>query len=130
MSNNLDLAGKYQILANEFAKVRGQVTVLKKAIVDEQSKNQELQEHLNQKDQNLRRNTQEIETISFLNNQLRSRLEILQQELNDIELQSKLKKNKQQKRDLSFNDNRHSNDDVLMQELENKIKDYEILHRK
>ncbi|CAF1622506.1 unnamed protein product [Adineta ricciae] len=31
----MDLQNKYQILAGEFAKVRGQVTVLKKAVIDE-----------------------------------------------------------------------------------------------
>jgi hypothetical protein len=39
----MDLQNKYQILASEFSKVRGQVTVLKKAVIDEQSKNQQLQ---------------------------------------------------------------------------------------
>ena len=39
----MDLQNKYQILANEFSKVRGQVTVLKKAVIDEQQKNQQLQ---------------------------------------------------------------------------------------
>jgi len=39
----MDLQNKYQILASEFSKVRGQVTVLKKAVIDEQNKNQQLQ---------------------------------------------------------------------------------------
>jgi predicted coiled-coil protein len=39
----MDLQNKYQILASEFSKVRGQVTVLKKAVLDEQSKNQQIQ---------------------------------------------------------------------------------------
>lgn len=39
----MDLQNKYQILAGEFAKVRGQVTVLKKAVIDEQTKSQQLQ---------------------------------------------------------------------------------------
>jgi len=39
----MDLQNKYQILASEFSKVRGQVTVLKKAVIDEQTKNQQLQ---------------------------------------------------------------------------------------
>ena len=38
----MDLQNKYQILASEFSKVRGQVTVLKKAIIDEQHRNEEL----------------------------------------------------------------------------------------
>jgi len=39
----MDLQNKYQILASEFSKVRGQVTVLKKAVIDEQIKNQQFQ---------------------------------------------------------------------------------------
>jgi hypothetical protein len=39
----MDLQNKYQILASEFSKVRGQVTVLKKAVIDEQSRNQQFQ---------------------------------------------------------------------------------------
>ena len=39
----MDLQNKYQILASEFAKVRGQNTVLKKAVIDEQNKNQQLE---------------------------------------------------------------------------------------
>ncbi|CAF1032031.1 unnamed protein product [Rotaria sordida] len=93
----MDLQNKYQILASEFSKVRGQVTVLKKAVLDEQNKSQQLQEDINKKDQNLRRNAQEIETLSFLNTQLKSRLEILQQELNDIETHIKLKKSNSNK---------------------------------
>ena len=141
----MDLQNKYQILASEFSKVRGQVTVLKKAVIDEQSKNQQLQvidfllllfifyfdyfffkENLNQKDQNLRRNGQEIETLSFLNNQLKSRLEVLQQELNDMEINPKLKKTNSNKTPPfhAYNDN------VLAQELEQKIKQYETIQRR
>ncbi|CAF0987223.1 unnamed protein product [Rotaria sordida] len=122
----MDLQNKYQILASEFSKVRGQVTVLKKAVLDEQNKSQQLQEDINKKDQNLRRNAQEIETLSFLNTQLKSRLEILQQELNDIETHIKLKKSNSNKLSQAnpFNDN------VLAQELEQKIKQYETIQRR
>ncbi|CAF2503635.1 unnamed protein product [Rotaria sp. Silwood2] len=122
----MDLQDKYQILASEFSKVRGQVTVLKKAVIDEQHKSQQLQEDINKKDQNLRRNVQEIETLSFLNTQLKSRLEILQQELNEIETHAKLKKSNSNKilQAHAFNDN------VLAQELEQKIKQYETIQRR
>jgi excinuclease UvrABC helicase subunit UvrB len=83
-------------------------------------------EDINRKDQNLRRNGQEIETLSFLNTQLQSRLEILQQELHDYETHSKLKKTNSNKTAQvnPFNDN------VLAQELEQKIKQYEAMHRR
>ncbi|CAF1535021.1 unnamed protein product [Rotaria magnacalcarata] len=122
----MDLQNKYQILASEFSKVRGQVTVLKKAVIDEQQKNQQLQEDINKKDQNLRRNGQEIETLSFLNTQLKSRLEILQQELNEFDANAKLKKSNSNKT-LQVNP---FNDNVLALELEQKIKQYETIQRR
>lgn len=84
-----------------------------------------LKETLNQKDQNLRRNAQEIETLSFLNTQLKSRLEILQQELNEIEIHTKLKKANSNK----LTHTNSLNDNVLAQELEQKIKQYETIQR-
>jgi len=81
---------------------------------------------VNQKDQNLRRNAQEIETLSFLNTQLKSRLEILQQELNEFEANSKSKKSNSNKPS-----NLHTfNDNVLAQELELKIQQYENIQRR
>jgi hypothetical protein len=83
-------------------------------------------ENINQKDQNLRRNTQEIETLSFLNTQLTSRLEVLQQELNEVEIHTKFKKTNSNKTS-QF----HAYDDnVLAQELEQKIKQYETIQRR
>ncbi len=85
-----------------------------------------LKETINQKDQNLRRNAQEIETLSFLNTQLKSRLEILQQELNEIEAHTKLKKTNSNK----ISHMNSFNDSVLAQELEQKIKQYETIQRR
>jgi len=85
-----------------------------------------LKETVNQKDQNLRRNAQEIETLSFLNTQLKSRLEILQQELNEIEAHTKLKKTNSNK----ISHMNSFNDSVLAQELEQKIKQYETIQRR
>ncbi|CAF1550876.1 unnamed protein product, partial [Adineta ricciae] len=122
----MDLQNKYQILASEFSKVRGQVTVLKKAVIDEQTKNQQFQEEINRRDQNIRRNGQEIETLTFLNTQLQSRLEVLQQELKEYESHSKLKKTSSNKAvaNHSFSNN------ILAQELELKIQQFEAMHRR
>jgi protein phosphatase 1 regulatory subunit 21 len=81
---------------------------------------------INEKDQNLRRNDQEIETLSFLNNQLKSRLEVLKQELNDMETHTKLKKSNSNKISQFY----AHNDSVLAQELEQKIKQYETIQRR
>lgn len=124
----MDLQNKYQILATEFSKVRGQVTVLKKAVLDEQAKSQNLQEEINRKDQNLRRNAQEIETLSFLNTQLKSRLEILQHELTKNENSSKSKKTNSLR--AGGTNTNSPQDEVLYQELLSKIQQYESMHRR
>ena len=38
VANNGDLAAKYQRLATEYAKLKAQIPVLKKAVIDEQTK--------------------------------------------------------------------------------------------
>ena len=88
-------------------------------------------EDVNQKDQNLRRNAQEIETLSFFNTQLKSRLEILQQELNETGSNGKSKKGTATNTSTSKSSTFHSyHDDVLAQELEQKIQQYETMHRR
>lgn len=85
------------------------------------------QEEINQKDQNLRRNAQEIETLTFLNSQLKTRFESLQKELQEHENHGKSKKpnsNSKQSTFVSYHD------DVLSQELESKIKQCETMHRR
>ena len=42
MANNGDLAAKYQRLATEYAKLKAQIPVLKKAVIDEQTKVREM----------------------------------------------------------------------------------------
>ena len=48
------LSTKYTKLASEYSKVRAQLGVLKKAVLEEQSKNVEASEYLKQKEQALR----------------------------------------------------------------------------
>ena len=42
VANNGDLAAKYQRLATEYAKLKAQIPVLKKAVIDEQTKVREM----------------------------------------------------------------------------------------
>ncbi|CAL8090847.1 unnamed protein product [Orchesella dallaii] len=70
---------KYQKLAAEYAKLRSQVTVLKKGVLDEQEKNEVLKSTLTIQDQSVRKLEQELDSVKFRNRQLEKRIEILQQ---------------------------------------------------
>lgn len=61
--------------------MRSQATVLKKAVLDEQSKNVELKEHMKDLEQKVRKHDQEMDSLIFRNEQLTKRISVLQQEL-------------------------------------------------
>ncbi|XP_023123930.1 protein phosphatase 1 regulatory subunit 21 isoform X2 [Amphiprion ocellaris] len=81
MANVTDLQTKYSKLAQEYSKLRAQNQVLKKAVVDEQANSASLKEQLKQRDQSLRKQEQEMDSLSFRNQQLAKRVELLQEEL-------------------------------------------------
>ncbi|KAM8737962.1 protein phosphatase 1 regulatory subunit 21 isoform 2-T2 [Acanthopagrus schlegelii] len=81
MANVTDLQTKYSKLAQEYSKLRAQNQVLKKAVVDEQASTISLKEQLKQRDQSLRKQEQEMDSLSFRNQQLAKRVELLQEEL-------------------------------------------------
>ncbi|TMS04328.1 Protein phosphatase 1 regulatory subunit 21 [Larimichthys crocea] len=81
MANVTDLQTKYSKLAQEYSKLRAQNQVLKKAVVDEQANSLSLKEQLKQRDQSLRKQEQEMDSLSFRNQQLAKRVELLQEEL-------------------------------------------------
>ncbi|KAK6639005.1 hypothetical protein RUM43_007275 [Polyplax serrata] len=87
----LDLPAKYQKLASEYAKIKAQFGVLKKAVIDEQNQTSELKEILRTKDQNLRKAEQELHSLNFRNQQLTKRVTILQDELDSAQGCSKPK---------------------------------------
>lgn len=55
--------------------------MVKKAVIEEQNKNGELQESLKQRDQTVRRLEQESESLNFRNKQLTKRISVLQTDL-------------------------------------------------
>lgn len=61
--------------------MRGQNAVLKKAVVEEQGKNAELNEVLRSKEQTIRKSSQEMEALNFRNSQLTVRISVLQEEM-------------------------------------------------
>ncbi|XP_045452964.1 protein phosphatase 1 regulatory subunit 21 [Melitaea cinxia] len=92
-----DIQAKYQKLAAEYSKLRVHVKVLKKGVLDEQAKSNELREILKDKEKSLRKGELEIDSLTFRNQQLTRRVSVLQDEL-DL-LQNKLTKKSKSKVD-------------------------------
>ncbi|ELT99452.1 hypothetical protein CAPTEDRAFT_222323 [Capitella teleta] len=116
-----DIQAKYQKLAAEYAKLRAQVPILKKAVVDEQNSNEELKESLKSKELTVRKYEQEIDSLSFRNQQLASRVGVLQDDLNDAG------KNKKHKKGTPDPPARESS--VIGEELQSKIEENARLHK-
>ncbi|XP_034941413.1 ERC protein 2 [Chelonus insularis] len=91
---NGQLQTKYQKVATEYSKIRAQASVLKKAVIDEQTRNSELKEQLKEKDVLLRRAEQELDSLTFRNQQLTKRVTVLQEELEKSQSKSKKGRNK------------------------------------
>ncbi|XP_063682206.1 protein phosphatase 1 regulatory subunit 21-like isoform X1 [Bolinopsis microptera] len=120
-----DLASKYQRLANQYAQVRAQVVVLKKALLDEREKHSYIKDNDVGKGQKIRTLEQEVDSLTFRNKQLSARIDSLQQQLDT--LAKKKGKGKQQGRnDVSNKDV----DSIHLEELESKIRENEVLHTK
>ena len=75
------LSAKYTKLASEYSKVRAQLGVLKKAVLEEQSKNVTVSEEMKNKEQMIRKSEAEMDSLNFRNQQLTRRVEILQEDL-------------------------------------------------
>ena len=75
------LSAKYTKLASEYSKVRAQLGVLKKAVLEEQAKNVGASENVKQKEQALRKSEAEMDSLTFRNQQLTRRVEILQEDI-------------------------------------------------
>jgi len=75
-----DLITKYQKLATEYAKIRAQMTVLKKGLVDEQEKSTSLADQVHERDTQIRKQGSEMEAVLFRNQQLAKRINLLQEE--------------------------------------------------
>ncbi|XP_023953345.1 protein phosphatase 1 regulatory subunit 21 [Bicyclus anynana] len=90
-----DIQAKYQKLAAEYSKLRVHVKVLKKGVLDEQAKSNELRESLKEKEKTLRKGELEIDSLTFRNQQLTRRVSVLQDELDN--LQNKLTKKSKSK---------------------------------
>ncbi|XP_063991826.1 ELKS/Rab6-interacting/CAST family member 1 isoform X2 [Diachasmimorpha longicaudata] len=87
--NGQQLHMKYQKVATEYSKIRAQASILKKAVIDEQVRNSDLKEQMKSKDVTLRRQEQELDSLTFRNQQLTKRVTVLQGELDRLQNKSK-----------------------------------------
>ncbi|KAL2713475.1 flagellar attachment zone protein 1 isoform X1 [Vespula squamosa] len=112
------LQTKYQKIATEYSKIRAQANVLKKAVIDEQARNAEIREQLKEKEVEFRRAEQEIDSLTFRNQQLTKRITVLQEELDKAQNKSRKGKGK-----LSDNNTQVpvSSNHILDEEFQKKI---------
>ncbi|XP_014817936.1 PREDICTED: protein phosphatase 1 regulatory subunit 21 isoform X3 [Calidris pugnax] len=124
MAAAAELQGKYQKLAQEYSKLRAQNQVLKKGVVDEQANSASLKEQVKMKDQSLRKLQQEMDSLTFRNQQLAKRVELLQDELALSETRGKKnKKSAESSSQLS-----QEQKSVFNEDLQKKIEENERLH--
>ncbi|KAK3865309.1 hypothetical protein Pcinc_029079 [Petrolisthes cinctipes] len=115
-----DLQAKYQKLAAEYSKLRAQNQVLKKALLEEQTKSSQLSDVMKSRDQVLRKAEQENDSLSFRNQQLTKRLTLLQEDLDEIESKTKRGRGKSSE---SVVDGNVADTDVFTEELQSKIQE-------
>ncbi|KAJ2942043.1 hypothetical protein O0L34_g10961 [Tuta absoluta] len=120
-----DIQAKYQKLASEYSKLRVHVKVLKKGVLDEQAKSNELRDILKEKEKSLRKGELEIDSLTFRNQQLTRRVSVLQDELEAFQLKltkkSKGKNDDKQQPTTSAATNDSGLMGVLQEELHKKI---------
>jgi len=105
-----DLITKYQKLATEYAKIRAQMTVLKKGLVDEQEKSTSLADQVHERDTQIRKQASEMEAVLFRNQQLAKRINLLQEE---ADAAASKKGRSRWKRDRSGSKERHGQNNSL-----------------
>ncbi|NXD84900.1 PPR21 phosphatase, partial [Halcyon senegalensis] len=111
-------------LASLIFQLRAQNQVLKKGVVDEQANSASLKEQLKMKDQSLRKLQQEMDSLTFRNQQLAKRVELLQDELALSETRGKKnKKSAESSSQLS-----QEQKSVFNEDLQKKIEENERLH--
>ncbi|KAJ8713848.1 hypothetical protein PYW08_007468 [Mythimna loreyi] len=117
-----DIQAKYQKLATEYSKLRVHVKVLKKGVLDEQAKSNELRETLKEKEKSLRKGELEIDSLTFRNQQLTRRVSVLQDELDALQLKlSKKSKSKGDDKQPTVSSAAALDSGLFQEELQKKI---------
>ncbi|KAI9205819.1 uncharacterized protein BJ171DRAFT_613804 [Polychytrium aggregatum] len=120
-----DLAEKYKTLLQERSVLKAQNSVLKKALLEEQTNSKTLANQLKQKEEKLRQTTQELDLQQYHNDALAKRIENLR-----IEGQRPLSAVLPFRRSTPLSPKDSREIDVLSEELSNRIAESEQLHRK
>lgn len=123
-----DLSTKYQKLATEYAKLRAQVVVLKKGVIDEQEKNHVLTDQAHEKDTQLRKYESEMEGVLFRNQQLSRRVNVLQEEIDAFQAKSKSRWKSSSSNGTSNGERERADTSVINEELVAKITENARLH--
>uniref|UniRef100_A0A8C7DJQ9 Protein phosphatase 1 regulatory subunit 21 n=1 Tax=Oncorhynchus kisutch TaxID=8019 RepID=A0A8C7DJQ9_ONCKI len=105
--------------------LRAQNQVLKKGVVDEQASSTSLKDQVKQREQSLRKVEQEMDSLTFRNQQLAKRVELLQEELAASEAKGKKSKNKG---DSPSQQGLQQTQSVFDEDLQKKIQENERLH--
>lgn len=120
-----DLSSKYSKLATEYSKLRAQSGVLKRAVLDEQAKNAELEENLRERETAIRKSEAEMDSLVFRNQQLARRVEVLQDEARNTKGRVKNRPLLQEGAAAAAAESLNS---VMGEELEQKIAENARLH--
>uniref|UniRef100_A0A8C7W6E2 Protein phosphatase 1 regulatory subunit 21 n=1 Tax=Oncorhynchus mykiss TaxID=8022 RepID=A0A8C7W6E2_ONCMY len=105
--------------------LRAQNQVLKKGVVDEQASSTSLKEQMKQREHSLRKVEQEMDSLSFRNQQLAKRVELLQEELATSQAKGQKSKNKG---DSPSQQGLQQTQSVFDEDLQKKIQENERLH--
>ncbi|XP_047994100.1 protein phosphatase 1 regulatory subunit 21 [Leguminivora glycinivorella] len=116
-----DIQAKYQKLATEYSKLRVHVKVLKKGVIDEQAKSNELRESLKEKEKALRKGELEIDSLTFRNQQLTRRVSVLQDELELLQTKSTKKAKSKDDKPAATSSAPALDTGILQEELQKKI---------
>lgn len=99
--------------------IRAQAKILKTAVIEEQTRNADIREQLKEKEVELRRAEQELDSLSFRNQQLTKRITVLQEELDKT--QCKPKKNRSKSSENKTQAPNSQNHHILDEEFQKKI---------
>ncbi|XP_049863746.1 protein phosphatase 1 regulatory subunit 21 [Schistocerca gregaria] len=125
-----DLQTKYTKVAAEYSKLRAQAAVLKKAVLEEQTRNAELRDIIKEKEQSLRKVDQEMDSLTFRNQQLTKRVTVLQDELDSLQSRVKKGKLKSSETEKPLDHDNHVIDEEFQLKIEENARLVSMLHDK
>ncbi|XP_068084840.1 protein phosphatase 1 regulatory subunit 21 [Anabrus simplex] len=110
--------------------IRAQANVLKKAILEEQTRNAELRDLLREREQSLRKADQEIDSLTFRNQLLTKRVTVLQEELDSAQTRHRKGKSKGADAQQSSDVNNHVIDEEFHKKIAENARLLSLIHDK